>query len=336
MLTHEHGSGHPERPDRLRAAIEAVDAVADAHPGVFERRGAAPVDPAFLKSLHDPAYVDRLLALRGQTTELDPDTTVCPTSIDAALLAVGACVQAVDSVIDGPARRACALVRPPGHHAEHDRAMGFCYFGNIALAAEHARRRGLRRILIADFDVHHGNGTQHLLQQRSDILVFNTHQWPLFPGTGQAREVGLGPGKGFTVNCPLPPGTTDADLHAVYRDLLVPIASQFKPDLVLISAGFDGHAADPLAAFDLSAAGFANLVATLLELAERHAQGRLVLVLEGGYDLTALRESMAACLAVLAGSAPPPIQGVASTATLAAMANTRRALDAYWTFPAAP
>ena len=333
MLTHEHGPGHPERPDRLRAALDAVETLAATHPGVFSSRLAVPIDPAFLKSLHATAYVDRLLALRGQTAQLDPDTAVGPTSIDAALLAVGACVQAVDAVIDGPTRRACALVRPPGHHAEHDRAMGFCYFGNIALAAEHAIRSGLQRVLIADFDVHHGNGTQHLLHDRSDILVFNTHQWPLFPGTGQAREIGIGPGKGFTVNCPLPLGTTDADLFAVYRELLVPIAHQFKPDLVLVSAGFDGHADDPLAAFELTAPGFANLTAVLMELADRHAHGRLVLVLEGGYDLGALRESLAACLAVLAGSAPPPKTGVASATTLAALAATRRALGSHWVFP---
>ncbi len=303
MLAHDPGPGHPERPARLSALLDALRA----QPVAGTRwRVPQPASGDALLRVHDPEYVAAVESLAGRHAALDADTFASPGTVDAARLAAGAAVDAVEAVVRGPARRAIALVRPPGHHAERDRAMGFCFFNNIAIAAAHARASlGCARVLIVDWDVHHGNGTQHAFEGRDDVLVFNTHQWPLYPGTGAADEVGRGEGEGFTVNVPLPAGSRDADYAAVYEQLLVPIAEQYRPDLLLVSAGFDAHLADPLAAMELTAGGFGWLCREVRELAERLAGGRIVLLLEGGYDLEALNESVRACLAVLAEDADP-------------------------------
>ena len=303
MLDHVAGEGHPERPDRLRA-IRAE----------LERRPVAgtswsvprPASTEAVGRIHHPQYVAAMEALRGRSVALDPDTATSPGTVDAAFLAAGAAIDAVEAVFEGQARRAFALVRPPGHHAEADRAMGFCFFNNIAIAAAHARQRpGCDRVLIVDWDVHHGNGTQHVFESRRDVLVFNTHRFPFYPGTGALKENGRGEGEGFTVNVPLPGGLGDADYAAVFTDLLEPIAAAYRPNLILVSAGFDAHRDDPLADMQLSEDGFASMCGVVRQLADKHCEGRLVLVLEGGYDLGGLSRSVRACVEVLGGATPP-------------------------------
>ena len=303
MLEHDSGAGHPERPDRLRAICEKLK-----HSPIPNVRWAEPQPAAReqIEQVHKPAYVDRLEALRDRSAALDADTAVSPGSIPAAYLAAGAAIEAVTAVVSGRVRRAFALVRPPGHHAEADRAMGFCLFNNVAVDTAHAPAAlGCHRILIVDWDVHHGNGTQHIFWDRADVLFFSTHRYPFYPGTGGVNEVGTDKGAGFTINVPLSAGFGDGEYQAIFRELLVPIADAFAPDLILVSAGFDAHRNDPLGGMAVTEDGFASLCATVCDLADRHAQGRLALVLEGGYDLTALADSVHACVNVLCGSRQP-------------------------------
>ena len=303
MLEHDPGAGHPERPDRLRAICEKLKTSPIPNVRWVEPQPAA---CELIERVHHPAYVDRLEALRDRSAALDADTAVSPGSIPAAYLAAGAAIEAMTAVVTGPVKRAFALVRPPGHHAEADRAMGFCLFNNIAVAAADARAAlGFQRILIVDWDVHHGNGTQHIFWDRQDVMFFSTHRYPFYPGTGAVNEIGIDQGAGFTINVPLPAGFGDGEYQAIFRELLVPIADAFAPDMILVSAGFDAHRNDPLGGMAVSEDGFASLCATVCDLADRHAQGRLVLVLEGGYDLTALADSAHACVEVLCGSRHP-------------------------------
>ena len=227
---------------------------------------------------------------------LDGDTLMSPGSWDAARLAAGASIQAVEEVWSGRADNAFVLCRPPGHHAEVSRAMGFCLLNNAAIAADTARHLGAERVAILDWDVHHGNGTQHLFETRSDVLYLSAHQFPFYPGTGAANEIGRGDGTGLTVNCPLPPGQTDADYGALFADVMLPALERFAPELVIVSAGFDAHARDPLGEMKLTERGFAAMCSGVAELGSR-----LVLVLEGGYDLAGLAGSVQACVQVLAG-----------------------------------
>jgi acetoin utilization deacetylase AcuC-like enzyme len=299
------GAGHPERPERLRAIVEelhraSVEGATWAKPQAAKRE--------WIERVHDRAYIDQIDSLRGRSAQLDEDTAVSPGSVEAAYLAVSSAIGAVADMMNGTSHTAFALVRPPGHHAEHDRAMGFCLFNNIAIAAAHAiAELGVERVLIVDWDVHHGNGTQHLFEDRSDVLVFNTHQWPMYPGTGALHEVGRGEGEGFTVNCPLPAGMDDAAYLSVFNRLLAPIADAYRPQLVLVSAGFDAHRDDPLGEMKLSDDGFAAMCGIARDIAHRHADGRLALVLEGGYDLAALSRSVLRCVEVLAGASPPQV-----------------------------
>jgi acetoin utilization deacetylase AcuC-like enzyme len=303
MTDHDMGRWHPERPDRLRAIVRRLEA--DPVPGMrWSQPRSAALDP--IRRIHQAPYVRTLEALRGRTAQLDPDTSVSPGSIDAMHLAVGAALGAVEAVVRGEADRACALVRPPGHHAESNTSKGFCLVNNIAIAAEHARQAlGCERVLVVDWDVHHGNGTQNSFYGRSDILYFSSHRYPFFPGSGWFDEVGEGAGAGYTVNIPLPQGLGDAEHVAVYRDLLVPIADAFRPDLVLVSAGYDAHHRDPLGGMQVTDDGFGAIAGIVRDIADRHAGGRLVALLEGGYDLDALAAGVHGTLSVLAGAPPP-------------------------------
>jgi acetoin utilization deacetylase AcuC-like enzyme len=298
FLEHRPGPGHPERPDRVKAIVDDFAA----HPvaGV-ERRPPRPATEKEILAVHSAAYLETLKATAGRTVRLDPDTVASPSSYDAARLAAGGTVAAVEAVWSRSARNAFVWARPPGHHAEQAEAMGFCLLNNVAIAAEAGRRLGAQRVLIVDWDVHHGNGTQHLFEKRRDVLFASSHQYPFYPGTGAPEEVGLGEGAGFTVNCGLPPGTDDADFAAVFHDLFLPIAQAYRPDLVLVSAGFDAHARDPLGEMKVSERGFAAMCSALKGIAEASAGGKLVLVLEGGYDLSALAGSSRACLEVMTG-----------------------------------
>jgi len=329
LLAHEAGIGHPESPARLRAILTDLEG-APPEGVVFEAPRAATA--AEIDAVHGPAHRELLRGLAGRRARLDPDTAMSEGSWEAATLAAGAAVGAVEAVWGGRAANAFALVRPPGHHAEADRAMGFCLLNNAAIAAEAARRLGARRVLVLDWDVHHGNGTQRSFWRSKDLLFLSTHQWPLYPGTGHESEIGEAEGAGYTVNVPLPAGCGDADYAAVFRDLLAPIAESYRPELVLVSAGYDAHRADPLGGMQLTADGFAALCGAVKEIADRHCPGKLVLTLEGGYDLVGLADSVRACVEVLALGGAPPLKPDANAGARDAIDRVKRAQSPRWQF----
>ena len=292
MIAHDQGPGHPERPERL----EAIDDHLRQRFPQLQRHSAPAADAQDLRRIHDSDYVDEILALRGERAVLDPDTVIGPPSVDAALLAAGCAMAAAESALVDD-RPGFALVRPPGHHAEPSRAMGFCIFNNIAIAAAHALANpGADRVLIVDWDVHHGNGTQDAFYDRGDVLFFSSHQSPFYPGTGAADETGEKDGEKTTINVPLPAGVGDDELIDIFKSTLVPAARDFDPDLVLISAGFDAHCLDPIGGMQITSEGFADLLDIVTEIAEDCCERRLALVLEGGYHLEALARSVGCCV----------------------------------------
>lgn len=293
FLEHETGR-HPENPLRLRsilARLEKSALVQDCKAGRF-----TPLDEDAVTAVHEPAVLERVKEVtRHGGGFLDADTVVSPASLRAALAAAGACVAAVDAVLLAEDRNALCLVRPPGHHATPSQSMGFCLFNNVALAAHHARTvHGLSRILIVDWDVHHGNGTQDIFFADGDIFFYSIHRYGygFYPGTGAADETGTGPGLGRTINVPVRYGTSRTDYLGVFRNNLEKAADVIKPELVLLSAGFDAHGRDPIGSLDLDTEDFVTLTGMVLEVARTHAHGRLVSCLEGGYDLQALAESV--------------------------------------------
>ena len=300
-----HSTGyHPERPERLFAARRAVDAS-----GVeWSRVAARPATNDELARAHDPRFIDELEALRGQTRHLDPDTYVAPGSVEAARLAAGGLVALVDAVLDGPVSKGVALLRPPGHHARVAHAMGFCLLNNVAVAAAHARARGVERVLVVDWDVHHGNGTQEIFWRDPHVLYASTHQFPFYPWTGDATEIGDGEGRGFTVNVPLSAGGGDATYRTAFERILLPVAEAFKPELVLVSAGFDAAARDPLAEMEVSSDAFGWMAHALAEVAARSAEGKMILALEGGYDLGSLEAGLRASIGGMLGAKAPQIE----------------------------
>ncbi len=305
FANHVTPPGHPERVERAEV-MQAV--AAEARAAGIPVLAPQPATDAQLLRVHEASYVKSVLATSGRPVALDADTMTSPESVDLARLAAGAACQAVDVVLDGTARRAAAFVRPPGHHAESGRAMGFCLFNNIAVAAAHARARGLARVAVVDFDVHHGNGTQWSFYDDPSVLFVSTHQFPFYPGTGAAAEIGEGPGAGFTVNVPMEAGCGDADYAAVFDRIVLPVVRQFRPELLLVSAGFDAHQDDPLAGMRVTTRGFEMLCGRLVALADEVCVGRLVAVTEGGYNLSALGGSLRALVAAFTGGrmAPDP------------------------------
>ena len=300
--------GHPEQPERAHV----LDVVASD----FRARGGTVVEPIAatreqLARVHTAEHLDRIAATTGRPMMLDADTFTSPASHEIAALAAGAAIQAARHARQ-TGEIAFALVRPPGHHAEADKPMGFCLYNSVAVAAADVIASGLERVAIVDIDVHHGNGTQWMFYSDPRVLYLSSHQFPFYPGTGAANEVGHGAGAGFTVNIPLEAGATDADVDLVYRDVAVPVLRAFAPQLTLISAGFDAHEADPLASLRMTAAGYGRLVGRLRAAAE--ASGRLALVTEGGYDLPALRECLDASIAALSGERPVGFEADASPA----------------------
>ena len=291
FAAHRTAPGHPERPDRYRAVAAALSRPQfDA----LVREEAEPADLAATRYVHSSRYVDALEAARpddGYVYLDGGDTMMEPSSWEAALRGVGATLQAVDRVLAGDAQNAFVASRPPGHHAETERAMGFCLFNNISIGARHAQRKhGLARVAIVDFDVHHGNGTQQIFYSDPSVLYASTHQMPLFPGTGAVRETGVG----NIFNSPLAPGDGGAELRAAFQDRIVPALHAFSPELIIVSAGFDAHERDPLGSLTMTAADFAWVTRELMTSAEKLCDGRLVAVLEGGYDLQGLTDSVTA------------------------------------------
>jgi acetoin utilization deacetylase AcuC-like enzyme len=293
-LAHDTGPTHAERPGRLEAVIAALR---DAFPAGIDWQQAPRASREQLLRVHVPALLRSVLeTLPEQRVMLDPDTVLSPGSAEAALRAAGAAIAAVDAVLSGEIARAFCAVRPPGHHATMDTAMGFCLFNSIAVAARHAiDAHGLERVAIADFDVHHGNGTQVIFEHDARVLFLSSHQVPLYPDTGFAEERGVG----NVVNAPLPPGAGSEAFRLAWQDRLLPVLDAFRPQLLLVSAGFDAHRRDPLAQLELEADDYAWLTEQLVSVALRHADGRVVSLLEGGYDLDALRECSVAHVAAL-------------------------------------
>ncbi len=306
MGEHQPGPHHPESPERLGAIMRALE---DADHPALVHRAPRPASTAEIARVHGQRYIDHVAALRGKRASLDPDTHLSPQSVDAAFAAAGAAVHAVEAVLRGEVDNAFCAVRPPGHHALPQLGMGFCVFNNVAIAAEHALTLGARRVLIVDWDVHHGNGTQAHFYERPEVLFFDAHRYPFYPGSGALHEIGRGPGLGRTLNAPMPAGLGDADYHLLFSEALIPVAADFAPDLVLVSAGYDAHMDDPLGDQRLSDEGFAALAGTVVQIARAHAGGKVVMLLEGGYDLGGLARSVRATVEVLGGSTPPEPHG---------------------------
>ncbi|MGB9594556.1 MAG: histone deacetylase, partial [Anaerolineae bacterium] len=292
--------GHPESRDRLWRVIQFLR-----DQRITEQMipiPAAPILRRYLELNHSGAYIDLVAEVAASGGGyLDPDTYVVPRSYEAALFAAGGVHAAAVAVLRGDVNNAVCLVRPPGHHALRNRGMGFCIFNNIAVAAHAVRADGLAsRILIVDFDVHHGNGTQEIFYRDPRVLYFSTHQYPHYPGTGHWREIGEGPGQGYTVNVPLEAGVGDEGYAAIFDELLYPLAERYRPGLLLVSAGYDAHWSDPLAGMLLTVSGYARLARTLVGMARDLCGGRIAFVLEGGYNLQVLREAVLnTCLALL-------------------------------------
>jgi acetoin utilization deacetylase AcuC-like enzyme len=323
--------GHPERVDR-HVVMQVVAAE-------FRQRGGGVLEPRSatdeeITRVHERDYLTMIRETAGRAVSLDADTFTSPDTYEVARLAAGAAVDAVDRVLDGGSgTRAMALMRPPGHHAERNRAMGFCFFNNIAIAAAHARARGLGRVAIVDYDVHHGNGTQWSFFADPRVLFISSHQFPYYPGTGAANEVGAGAGEGFTVNLPLAAGATDGDYEHVYASVAWPILRAFKPDLILLSAGFDAYMDDPLGGMRLTAACFGRLTASLAAMADECCDGRLVAVTEGGYDLKGLADCLRAAIGALEtrGPAPAATRAAETPRADATIKAVRPHLAKYWT-----
>ena len=293
-LLHNAGPGHPESPSRLHAVLDALAQERFAH---IERIDAPRATRAQLERAHDSALVEHIFALAPAEglVRIDADTAMCPDSLEAALHAAGAVCSAVDAMIDGNATHAFCAVRPPGHHATHATAMGFCLFNSIAVGAAHALARGVERVAIVDFDVHHGNGTQDIFYNEPHVLYASTHQSPLYPGTGMRTETGIG----NIINAPLSPRSGSREFRDAFENVVLPALRTFKPQLLMISAGFDAHHLDPLADLNLDADDYAWATRQLVDIAGEFANARVVSSLEGGYSLAALHECTTAHVAAL-------------------------------------
>ncbi len=292
-LGHDMGAGHPESPNRLRAIMQQLEQSGTA--ARLTMIAPREAEDEWITQIHRPAYLSMLKtnAPASGRLALDSDTSMSPGSLTAAYLAAGGALAAVDAIMNKQVEHVFCAVRPPGHHAEAGHAMGFCLFNNVAIAARYVQRKyGLTRVLIVDWDVHHGNGTQHSFEDDPSVLFFSTHQFPHYPGTGRESERGRGAGEGFTINVPMEAGEGDEEYRNVFQKSLVPAADDFKPEFVIISAGFDAHKDDPLASMGLTEEGYADLTGIVVGIAKRHAEGRILSSLEGGYNLTALAASV--------------------------------------------
>jgi acetoin utilization deacetylase AcuC-like enzyme len=292
------GAGHPEGPERLQTLLDHLD---DEWLSNLQALAPRPAESHEIQRVHTEAHFKQVVSSRGRHFVFDPDTSAGPESCDAALSAAGCGLVAVEAVVSGASDSVFAMVRPPGHHAEPDRIMGFCLFNNVAIAAQHARQScGLERVAVVDFDVHHGNGTQRAFYSDPQVLYLSTHQYPYYPGTGSASELGEGKGAGSTINIPLRAGHSDAEYGPIYGALVPRILEQFQPELILVSAGLDLMAADPLGGMGVSSNGVRTIAESLVGCAQRICNSRIVFMLEGGYNLDALAAGVGACLSAMA------------------------------------
>jgi acetoin utilization deacetylase AcuC-like enzyme len=299
-LLHDTGAGHPERPQRLQSVMGCL--IKSVVWGHLDHLMPNPATPEQVQLVHPETYISmvRRRCTAGERVLDGGDTHVCERSFDVAMRAAGAVLDAVDGVMSGTFANAFCAVRPPGHHAETSTAMGFCLFNNVAIGARYAQQKhGVGRVAIVDWDVHHGNGTQEIFYEDDTVLYASLHQYPFYPGTGAADETGKGKGLGLTVNCPLEAGSAEPEYLKAFETRILPALDRFHPELVLISAGFDAHRDDPLAQMRLTDDSFAKFTSLLKQIAEAHAGGRIVSVLEGGYHLDALARSVESHLGVL-------------------------------------
>jgi acetoin utilization deacetylase AcuC-like enzyme len=299
FLKHRAPNVHPECPERLESISDAVDRSSLKQTLTFLQAG--PAEERWIETVHPRSHIEFIRnACEKAPYYVDADTYINADSFRAATTACGAVTAGVDALMSGPCENVFCAVRPPGHHAETKRAMGFCLFNNIAVGARYAQRKyGLNKIFIIDWDVHHGNGTQEIFYEDDSVFYFSTHQFPLYPGTGRRDEIGMGKGQGFTYNLPMPAGKGDAEYKEIFGGELANIVDQFKPNLIMISAGFDAHVKDPLAGMKLSTTGFTAMTEAVKGLAETYCQKRIISVLEGGYHRPSLSECVCAHLQVL-------------------------------------
>jgi len=331
FLEHITDDYHPENPRRLHYIYEMLDTI-DKEGIIYSLPRRATHDEIAL--IHDESYINAIAATKNKPQRrLDPDTVTSPKTYDASCMAAGGVLELIDMVMRSQIDCGFALVRPPGHHAERARAMGFCIFNNIAIGARYLETKyDMKRILIVDFDLHHGNGTQHSFYKDASVLYFSTHQYPYYPGTGWYEEVGDGEGKGFTVNVPLSYGMNDADYAYIFTEVLLPIADRYKPECVLVSAGFDNYYNDPLGGMSVTEAGFAMMTRMLLDIAEKHSGGKLICSLEGGYDLKGLTSSVKAVISELKRTPlfKMDTQETPSDAVVRTVESVKKVLTPYW------
>ncbi|MGH8011336.1 MAG: histone deacetylase family protein [Candidatus Binataceae bacterium] len=331
-LRHRPGRLHPERPERVAVMIEMAEHLHRAGIEIHAPRYATRDEVALC---HEQAYITEIERTAAvERFHFDPDTHTSAETYDTAMLAAGGVLTAVEAVIDGAAHNAFAIVRPPGHHAAAGHAMGFCFFNNVAIAAAWLHRvRGLQRILIVDWDVHHGNGTQEIFYRSPAVLYMSTHQYPFYPGTGALDEIGTAAGAGYTVNAPLPAGFGDDEYLRVFDDLFIPVARQFKPDFILVSAGFDCDYRDPLGSMRVTEHGFVEMTRRIKRLAAEYCEGRLAIALEGGYDLEALSSSGRAVIEEMRREADEPLTSVERCGRVPPIIQRARYfLRRYWNF----
>jgi len=331
FLEHITDDYHPENPDRLRHIYSMLNSI-DKDGIVYAPPRKATHDEIALN--HELSYIDSIAATKDKAQKrLDPDTVTSQKSYDASCMAVGGVLKLVDMLVASEINNGFALVRPPGHHAERAKAMGFCIFNNIAIAARYLEKiHNLNRILIVDFDLHHGNGTQHSFYRDSKILYFSTHQYPYYPGTGWYEEVGDGEGEGYTVNIPLSYGMGDDDHVYAFREVLVPLSDLYKPEIILVSAGFDSYYNDPLGGMAVTEGGFAMMTRIILDIAEKHCNGKALFTLEGGYDLSGLANSVKAVIMEMKGTPIfiPDKKATPSGEVIRIVNKVKQVLSPYW------
>jgi len=332
-VDHDNGPGHPETFERVLAIVDMLNFTKMMDEVIrIEPRDATREEITLVHSLE---HYNKIASTKGKPRVfLDADTTTSAASFDAAVRAVGGTISTIDSVLNGKVDRAFPIVRPPGHHAEADRPMGFCLFNNVAVGAAYLTEvKGLERVLVIDWDVHHGNGTQHIFEDSSKVLYFSTHQFPFYPGTGAAEEIGTGEGKGYTVNVPLQPEMGDNEFIRIFDEILRPVIEQYKPEFILVSAGFDIFFEDPLGGMKVTPEGFAKLTRQLTDQADKICNGNIIFLLEGGYNLDGLWISTKEMLEELLDKKRSDYS-IGDTATKAdeVIDNTKRIFADYWTF----